>query len=283
MPLILRHRDYLSPPVACHFARVTLEDGPMPAPHGQDFHELFLVTGGTVRHRINGTREALPARSLCFVRPKDRHGLGGPASLINLLVAPDSLAHLVARYPELDGRTFWSDAARPVTLALDAEQAGMLARALARLEEGPRSRLAVEALLLELHTRILRPLLALPGGLPGWLTRTLRAAEDPAVFTRGPKALAEVAGKSPAYLARAFRTHLGASPTEWINARRMAHASRLMTSTDMSLTRIAEACGIETPSHFQALFKAHYGTSPARWRRAHRHEVVQPARPAPRG
>ncbi|WP_205742126.1 hypothetical protein, partial [Halomonas marinisediminis] len=76
-------------------------------------------------------------------------------------------------------------------------QAGMWARALGRLAEGPRSRVAVEALLLELHTRILRPLPALPGGLPGWLTRTLRAAEDPAVFTRGPKALAEVAGKSP--------------------------------------------------------------------------------------
>ncbi|WP_424969834.1 AraC family transcriptional regulator [Dinoroseobacter sp. S76] len=280
MSLTLRHRDYLSPPTAFHFARVTLGEGPSPAPHGQDFHELFYVTDGSVQHRINGTRMSLDPRALCFVRPQDRHGLSGPAQLVNVLVAPDSLAHLVARYPELAGRTFWSDGARPVTLNLDADQAAMMTQALARLEAGPRSQLAIEALLLELHTRILRPLPALPGGLPGWLTRTLRAAEDPAVFARGPAALAEIAGKSPAYLARSFRAHLGATPTEWINARRMAHAARLMTGTDLSLTRVAEACGIETPSHFHALFKAHHGAPPAKWRRAHRRDIVQPPKRA---
>lgn len=278
MPLTLHHRDYLNPPEAFHFARVTLADGPLPAPHGQDFHELFFVTRGTVQHRINGSRAALPPRSLCFVRPMDRHGLSGPARVINVLVAPDSLAHLAQRYPELNGRTFWSAAPLPVTLHLGADQASMMTHALGRLEAGPRSPMAIEALLLELHTRILRPLPALPGGLPGWLTRTLRAAEDPEVFARGPAALAEIAGKSPAYLARSFRAHLGASPTEWINARRMAHAAKLMTGTDMSLTRIAAACGIETPSHFHALFKAHHGAPPATWRRAHRREVVQPGR-----
>ncbi|WP_424968009.1 AraC family transcriptional regulator [Dinoroseobacter sp. S375] len=276
MSLTLRHRDYLRPPTAFHFARVSLGDGPIPAPHGQDFHEMFFVLDGMVQHRINGTRIALPPRSLCFMRPQDRHGLGGPARLVNVLIAPDSLTHLLARYPELDGRTFWSDGALPVTLSLDADQASTMTRALERLEVGPRSQLAIESVLLELHTRILRPLPALPGGLPGWLTRTLRAAEDPEVFARGPGALAEIAGKSPAYLARSFRAHLGATPTDWINARRMAHAARLMTGTDLSLTRVAEACGIETPSHFQALFKAHHGAPPARWRRAHRRDVVQP-------
>lgn len=278
MPLSLRHRDYLGPAEAFHFARVTLGEGPLPAPHGQDFHELFFVTKGALRHRINGARAELPPRSLCFVRPRDRHGLSGPATLVNVLVAPESLAHLVDRYPELDGRTFWSAARLPVTLGLDADQAGMVTQALARLEAGPRSPLAIEAMLLELHTRILRPLPALPGGMPGWLTRTLRAAEDPEVFARGPAALAEIAGKSPAYLARSFRAHLGASPTEWINARRMAHAARLMTGTDMSLTRISAVCGIEAPSHFHALFRAHHGAPPASWRRAHRREVVQPGR-----
>ncbi|MEM1079089.1 MAG: AraC family transcriptional regulator [Pseudomonadota bacterium] len=279
MPLILHHRDYLKDHTAFHFARVALGDGPIPAPHGQDFHELFFVTEGVVQHRINGTRERLGARSLCFVRPKDRHGLGGPARLVNVLVAPDSVTHLVARYPELGGRTFWSAAAQPVTLTLDADQASMMTQALARLEAGPRSQLAIEALLLEVHTRILRPLPLLPGGIPGWLTRVLRAAEDPAVFARGPSALAEIAGKSPAYLARSFRAHLGATPTEWVNARRMAHAARLMTGTDLSLTRVAEACGIDAPSHFHALFKAHHGVPPATWRRAHRRNVVQPSGP----
>ena len=109
-------------------------------------------------------------------------------------------------------------------------------------------------------------------GLPNGTGKSVRVA----VFARGPAALAEIAGKSPAYLARSFRAHLGATPTEWINARRMAHAARLMTGTDLSLTRVAEACGIETPSHFHALFKAHHGAPPAKWRRAHRRDIVQP-------
>jgi AraC family transcriptional regulator len=86
----------------------------------------------------------------------------------------------------------------------------------------------------------------------------------------GPIAIVDLAaplGISEGHFFRAFRGATGQSPLQAISARRMDHAARLLTGTDLGITEIAARCGIESPSYFARLFRASKGVSPSVWRR----------------
>jgi AraC family transcriptional regulator len=78
--------------------------------------------------------------------------------------------------------------------------------------------------------------------------------------------LAVPLGISEGHFFRAFRGATGQTPLEAISARRMNHAARLLSETNLDVTEIAVRCGIESPSHFARLFRAHKGQSPSHWR-----------------
>jgi AraC-like DNA-binding protein len=109
------------------------------------------------------------------------------------------------------------------------------------------------------------------GGLPPRRARQvteyirLRLAERISV-----NELAGIAGLSRSYFCRAFRATFHVSPRQFIEARRIEQAQRLMLETDGSLLQIALACGFGEAAHFSKTFRSAMGLSPSRWRRIHR-------------
>jgi AraC-like DNA-binding protein len=109
------------------------------------------------------------------------------------------------------------------------------------------------------------------GGLPPRRARQvteyirLRLAERISV-----NELAGIAGLSRSYFCRAFRATFNVSPRQYIEARRIEQAQRLMLETDGSLLQIALACGFSEAAHFSKTFRSAIGVSPSRWRRIHR-------------
>ncbi|MEO8024400.1 AraC family transcriptional regulator, partial [Polaromonas sp.] len=82
--------------------------------------------------------------------------------------------------------------------------------------------------------------------------------------------LAEVAGMSLFHFCRVFRDNLGVTPHQYILARRMAQAKRLLwTNSGLSMLEIALACGFASSSHFSTQFKRHVGQTPLQWQRSH--------------
>ncbi len=80
--------------------------------------------------------------------------------------------------------------------------------------------------------------------------------------------LADVAGMSVFHFCRVFRDHLGATPHQYILARRMERARQLLWANDgRSVLDIALACGFSSSSHFSAQFKRHTGKTPLQWQR----------------
>jgi AraC family transcriptional regulator len=82
--------------------------------------------------------------------------------------------------------------------------------------------------------------------------------------------MAGVPGLSRSHFCRAFRATFNQSPRQYIEARRIERAQRLMIETDQSLLQIALACGFNDPAHFSKTFRNAVGLSPSRWRRMHR-------------
>lgn len=81
--------------------------------------------------------------------------------------------------------------------------------------------------------------------------------------------LADVAGMSLFHFCRVFRDSLGVTPHQYILARRMAQAKRVLWSqSGMSMLEIALACGFGSSSHFAAQFKRHTGQTPLQWQRS---------------
>lgn len=85
--------------------------------------------------------------------------------------------------------------------------------------------------------------------------------------------LSEVAAQfylSPYYLSRLFRRVTGQSIVDFINARRIEAAQRLLETTELSITAVAEQTGFLTAAHFRRVFRELLGVGPLQYRKGFR-------------
>jgi len=107
-----------------------------------------------------------------------------------------------------------------------------------------------------------RPLRA-RGGLAAAAKRRVLEMIDAALDTHLTiEMLAREVGLSPAHFARAFRESLGRAPHQYLLARRLARARRLLETTGVSLSDIAQRTGFADQAHLTRLFKRAFGTTP---------------------
>ena len=272
----LRHADILGSDTIA-LSRATLSSSRPPGLHDHDFFELLWVQNGTLRHHTASGRRDLPEGSLLFLRPEHAHALQGRGEdslVVSVTLHPDLMVQLGQRHPSLAGRLFWADA--PAILPRDPRQMADLNASALRLERGPRDALAAEAFLLPLLAGLMADDVALPPEAPDWLRAACLAAHDPRTFRDGAAGFVRAAGRAHPHVSRTAQRILGQTPTDYVNARRMAHAARRLASSLDPLQEIAAEVGLDNLSHFHRLFREAYGTTPAAWRRLHQREVTQP-------
>lgn len=74
-----------------------------------------------------------------------------------------------------------------------------------------------------------------------------------------------LAGKchlSKHYFCNLFKSQTGYSPTTYINHLRLQKSTKLLCTTNLSITDIANAVGFDDSSYFSMLFKKYYGKTP---------------------
>jgi AraC family cel operon transcriptional repressor len=249
--------------------------------HRHDFPEVFWVTEGTGVHRVNGAEQALGPGSLVWIRPADAHAFGSDARgmvLHNVALAPAWFAGFRRRHFGRDAG-FWSGAAPlPEHQRLAEPQVERLAVEFAELGRSAGDGRAAERFLLNvIHVCVPEPRREgwrTPGrDEPPWMEPALRAWAEKGQWAGGTRALARLAGRSEAHVARAVRAATGRTPTDILNAHRMRHAAHLIAATDRKVLDVALECGYPTLGHFYAMFHRHYGCAPAAYRRR------QPPRP----
>ena len=164
------------------------------------------------------------------------------AQLEHKIVATDEVLRLLAQVLLADLRAGSPDGAAATERAAMALVGRLLLREhkdLAAAAEGPMARVRAH---IDAH-------------LPGTLTL---------------EQLADVAGMSLFHFCRVFRDSLGETPHQYILARRMEQAQRLLWARNgTSMLEIALACGFGSSSHFSAQFKRHTGQTPLQWQRSH--------------
>jgi AraC family transcriptional regulator len=108
------------------------------------------------------------------------------------------------------------------------------------------------------------------GGLaPRALRRVIDHIENHLAADLHLTELAEIAGVSVNYFARAFRDSTQQTPHGYVIARRIARAQVLLADGDLPIAEIALAVGFSNQSHFTEHFRRLTGTTPARFQRDH--------------
>jgi PAS domain S-box-containing protein len=112
------------------------------------------------------------------------------------------------------------------------------------------------------------------GGASGFQTLTLVLMFIERNFRRKItlREVADTVNFSPAYLTDLVRRETGMPIYRWITHYRLAEAKRLLRTTDMPLSSIADEVGFGDSSYFSRRFTKSVGVTPATWRRSQRRE-----------
>ena len=98
--------------------------------------------------------------------------------------------------------------------------------------------------------------------------RLLDAPQDWGDGDPSVQALATRLGVSDRHVRRIFEAHLGVSPMQYLQTRRLLTAKQLLTDTDLPVTQVALSSGYASVRRFNAAFVAHYRLNPTQLRRS---------------
>ena len=79
--------------------------------------------------------------------------------------------------------------------------------------------------------------------------------------------LARLVNLSRFHFCTAFRLATGQTPREWLIARRIEQACKLLAQPSLTITKVGLAVGYATPSAFAASFHKRMGMTPSEFRR----------------
>ncbi|WP_428927766.1 helix-turn-helix transcriptional regulator [Marinibacterium sp. SX1] len=106
------------------------------------------------------------------------------------------------------------------------------------------------------------------GGLPPAKLRRLAShVRDNLHRPIGVAELAELAGVSPSWFQRAFKSSVDETPQRWVTGIRLQAAREQMRDDGLRLADIAAATGFSDQAHLTRTFRAAYGQTPSQWRR----------------
>ena len=263
-------RRFLDPSKHAHAVRAYYAPGRKLEYHTHDFAEVMWVEGGSGRHILNGKSTGFEAGMVFLLGPTDSHSIAaawaGSLVLTNVAFAADLL-------PKAEVAA----AGGPGPLLVSAHAVAELGTVFGRVESGAERRTAVLRFIYEVLDLVERERSreSRHEALPGWLAQALWCLEsDLGEVADGADALVRRCGRSRDHVNRVLSRCTGESLSDTICRLRLDHATRLLSTTNQSVTDIALDTGFSNLSYFYRRFKDRFGESP----RAYQNRALYAAR-----
>lgn len=228
--------------------------------HGESL--LVLVLQGGFEERTGRARERCESGSLLYHPYDEEHGhrfADGRTRLFNVLL-PKAW---IERATEVAGRS-----PRAPSVFRQHRANWLAAQMYDEMSLGDSaSGLAVEGLTLAILAELTR---TLPSGErqrnAAWVQRVRELVEARFLERLSLEELAREVGVHPVHLSRTFRERFDCTLTDYVRRLRIAHAARLLLTTEAPISRVALECGFADQGHFTRRFREETGVTPSRYR-----------------
>lgn len=241
--------------------------------HSHDYYEFFYICKGKAIHAVNGTNQLLTQGSLVFIRPDDVHRYEFVNNYDIHLISCGVDRCLIERaltYLGIDGRLL-TDPELPPSIILEGTAFTETEHKLDMVGQKPHGeqrRTYFLSILPELLYRFLENSQE-TDILPVWLSTLLTEMSEPEHFIAGLDTMIQLAGVSQEHLAREFRKHLGMTPTEFINSKRLNHTSSLLLKREHEILDVCYMCGFNSLTYFYRVFRQQFNCTPREFLKKH--------------
>jgi len=230
---------------------------------------ILTLTGSCAVSQGDGRIE-LGARQWMVCEPEARvQVLGNQGALVLVL----GLSHAAIKLLTPKGKR----ALLPGQGRLDRDCLGFLCTAIRETRKPAREYWQREPLLralfrrlLNLQSDLLRLLTICPGKSPSQKSQILTRLQRARLYLEANSdrnvriaELARLTNFSHWYFTKTFHRVYGQSPKTYATHLRLLRASRLLSSDQISVGEVAQACGFDTASAFARAFRQHFGVSPS--------------------
>jgi AraC-like DNA-binding protein len=252
--------------------------------HAHRFLEIVFIESGRGAHIVEGKRVPVGPGDVFAIAPGQAHDPDGLDSTVHWVLAfelrllfegRDERELFVSCPDEVVLLCFLRKPNDGVHLRLQPENARAWVGWLERLEkELERRELGyvsaakglVELMLVDLARMVEQYIPDLASKQRPQLARAFRFIEEHFRTPLKLRDLARAAGLSSAYLTTLLKRQTGRSAGEWLTARRMAEARRLLAETSSGVKTIAYEVGYADTSHFIEMFSREHGVTPKAFR-----------------
>lgn len=252
-------------------------------PHGHDFIEVAVVTGGSATHVSAAGRQRISIGSVVVVRPGEWHGYDECRDLgvHNLFIGAELFRREVAWIREdpqlrlvLWPSTRRGDAGRGRIARVEEPNVERLTSWLREIEVPPRGHARERTSLLAHLTLVLGEIAP---AFNAW-TPLAKAPTHPMVLRAAQllesrfdepwslPALADEVRLARAYLVRLFGRDIGVPPMTYLARLRAERMAALLIETDEPVAVIGREVGWHDPNYASRRFRAFFGRSPLQYR-----------------
>ena len=243
-----------------------------PTSHTHEHWEIFVVMSGTALHKINGEEQLIKRGDAFLIRPNDKHSIhnvpnpGEPYQHLNFIIGNDfahKIIDLYDSYEDILNIQSYIRFSLDETDLMYLHERALLTQNLGRHEYEDHTKLIISYLIIKYFEQ--KKLFN--SEYPDWLNSFIVYISSPSSFGKTVQELATNTSYSYSRLSRIFKNYTGETIVNYVNAKKMIYAKRLLRSTDLSTLQISSQIGYTSLSSFNHLFKSTFGITPSEYRK----------------
>lgn len=260
--------------------------------HCHSFYEISYIIKGSRFEMLNHSKFEIGSNSLVFIPPLSIHGLYNITEVEDLVIQFDHL--FVRNASMLFGKNTILKPAEAYQQQMNIKESDALFYVFMKIRDCCKERdnlsyddekllanrlaldLKINSLCLEVITYLLseeKILVDLKGTAYSSIEGISLLINEIMVHpdkTINMKQACEITGMSYSHFSRFFKKMTGFNYIHFYNLFRIRHAEELLLTTDMSISEVAKAIGIETIAYFTKLFKRINGSLPSLYRKKYK-------------
>lgn len=236
--------------------------------HSHDYYEIFYILSGSIYHLLNFKETLLETGDCVVLRLSDIHSFRRVGECIHrdIMITKELFDSICNFTPPIKNAVNFSPQ-NPTFKFSITELAELEQNLIYFLSESDIERKRSWGILVtyRILSKLMEPKIS-NENIPPLLKIIIADISKRDFLHEGIPLIVKVTGYNHAYLCRYFKKHMGVTLTEYLNEIRLSWAAYYLRNSNMLISEICEAIGLESVAYFNSIFKKKYGYTPSKYK-----------------